>query len=117
MPGGRPRLRNRRGHIVTARLTAIELSIISSRAAALRLTLSEYLRLAALGFIPYATKPPLAREIHLAVHSTGWVDPALVRAAAASHESMQKRFDRIMRGKKSAWQKYLDTIHDETGDV
>jgi hypothetical protein len=117
MPGGRPRLRNRRGHIVTARLTAVELNIIGSRADALRLSISDYLRLAALGFIPYVSKPPLALEIHLAARTPREIDPAEVRTARARDASMLERFGRIMHGDKSAWQKYLDAIHKETGGM
>jgi hypothetical protein len=79
--------------------------IIERRAAVLGISKSDYLRYAALGFIPQAHNPLRAQEIRVVTDKA--LSPETI-AFAEREQLMQERFNHIMRARlKSDWSKYL----------
>jgi hypothetical protein len=103
--------------LVTTRLTAEELQIVRRRAEMLGLSCSDYLRLAAIGFIPHAHQPPLPVEIFLASHPGQPMPQAVQRVITKHDDAMQRRFKSLMGRYDSEWQKYLLSLRKQRGGV
>jgi len=114
MPGGRPRLRHKRSAIVTARLHPIELNILKRRAAALGISIADYLRMAALGCMPYIRIRPSRNELNQA--SENDLRPGLIPWDAESDFDglMRARFRRQMTLNSSPWNEYLRDLKSYT---